>query len=237
MQDHSTRIPSFPTNLQDYAPWVATYGLTAPYGECQCGCGGRTRIATANDSKTQVAKGKPVRFLRGHHPKRQAVPRQACANCGRVQKLKAHGECATCYNHRRKYGTARPPDRPVGHVRGQDSPHWKGEGATPHTKRNRARSRYDLGPCQNCGKPGVDRHHVDGDTGNNTPKNVMILCRHCHMEMDGRLERFKANRNATEVMPPQPCINCGRVVKPRRLGRCASCREYLKRHGRDKPCQ
>lgn len=40
MQPHNTLTPFFPENLDDYAPWVAKHGLLAPYGKCQCGCGG-----------------------------------------------------------------------------------------------------------------------------------------------------------------------------------------------------
>lgn len=67
MQRHSTRIPSFPENLNDYAPWVATHGLTAPYGECQCGCGNKAAIATTSSRKYGWVKGWPVRYLNHHH--------------------------------------------------------------------------------------------------------------------------------------------------------------------------
>lgn len=66
MQLHSTRLPSFPENLNDYAPWVAKHGLIAPYGECQCGCGEKTRICNhARPYKGQVF-GEPIRFVKGH---------------------------------------------------------------------------------------------------------------------------------------------------------------------------
>lgn len=66
MRPHSTRLPYFPENLDDHAPWVAEHGLTAPYGECQCGCGEKTSIATCNDPRTGIAKGEPSRYIRGH---------------------------------------------------------------------------------------------------------------------------------------------------------------------------
>lgn len=65
MSDH-TRVPYFPENLQDYAPWVAKHGLTAPYGECQCGCGGAVRIAPCDKLARDQARGHPVRFIMGH---------------------------------------------------------------------------------------------------------------------------------------------------------------------------
>jgi 5-methylcytosine-specific restriction endonuclease McrA len=50
----------------------------------------------------------------------------------------------------------------------------------------------DIGPCVSCGAERSERHHIDGDTRNNTPENVISMCRKCHMREDGRLEQFKA---------------------------------------------
>ncbi len=67
---------------------------------------------------------------------------------------------------------------------------WKGDLATKGAGRGRARLRFPLGPCQRCGKEGIDRHHKDGNTLNNNPENILILCRLCHMKEDGRMESF-----------------------------------------------
>lgn len=45
-----------------------------PAGLCQCGCGGRTRIASHDYPKYGHIKGEPVRFLPGHHRRAQARP-------------------------------------------------------------------------------------------------------------------------------------------------------------------
>jgi len=58
--------PTFPENITDYAPWVAKYGLTAPYGECQCCCGEKTKIARWTKSSKGIVKGKPYRYINGH---------------------------------------------------------------------------------------------------------------------------------------------------------------------------
>lgn len=63
---YSTRVPSFPANLSDYAPWVTTHGLVAPYGECQCGCGATTAIAKVTNGRYGHAAGEPVRFIFSH---------------------------------------------------------------------------------------------------------------------------------------------------------------------------
>lgn len=68
---------------------------------------------------------------------------------------------------------------------------WKGEKAKDKTKRKRTQRRYTLGPCERCGKEGRDRHHVDADLNNNRPDNILILCRRCHMEVDGRMKDGK----------------------------------------------
>ncbi len=62
MQSHSTRVPYFPENLEEYAPWVATYGLVAPYGECQCGCGKDAPISSFTKLEEGTRQGKANSF-------------------------------------------------------------------------------------------------------------------------------------------------------------------------------
>jgi hypothetical protein len=38
-----------------------------PEGYCQCGCGGKTSLATRNDKRIGWVKGKPLRFINNHH--------------------------------------------------------------------------------------------------------------------------------------------------------------------------
>lgn len=121
-------------------------------------------------------------------------------------------------------------------LRGPKHPEWKGDAANPKTKRNRAVRLYELRACDRCGKPGTDRHHRDGDTGNNTPENIAILCRHCHMEIDGRLASLAAHSAARHhPLPAKACLHCGRLAKPLRRGRCGACSEYLRRRGQERP--
>jgi len=51
-----------------------------------------------------------------------------------------------------------------------------------------ARRLYPLGGvCAECEvATATDRHHWDGDQLNNAPENVVLLCRRCHMRIDGR---------------------------------------------------
>ena len=37
--------------------------------------------------------------------------------------------------------------------------------------------------CEKCGSTqNIDVHHIDGNYNNNTPENLMILCRSCHIK-------------------------------------------------------
>lgn len=75
---------------------------------------------------------------------------------------------------------------------GEQNPFWKGDNAKVETGRARALSIYrDIGPCTRCGNPKSERHHIDGNTLNNNPKNIEVLCRRCHMQADGRLDKFR----------------------------------------------
>jgi hypothetical protein len=41
--------------------------------------------------------------------------------------------------------------------------------------------------CQLCGATkNVDVHHIDGNYQNNTPDNLMIVCRSCHMKLHNK---------------------------------------------------
>lgn len=69
---------------------MATPDSTIPAGYCQCGCGRRTKIATANNTKRGYTKGQHRFFVVGHglYRKRDEPddsPVRTCRTC-RVQK-------------------------------------------------------------------------------------------------------------------------------------------------------
>lgn len=127
--------------------------------------------------------------------------------------------------------------RPRLWCRGDRNPHWKGDAAGDNSKRERAQHLFALGPCERCGEPGVERHHKDGDPGNNKRRNVKIVCRRCHMAIDGRLERATASLVARSQIfqPLKPCVNCKRPFKPLRRGKCHACYDYFHRVGKERP--
>jgi hypothetical protein len=127
----------------------------------------------------------------------------------------------------------RGPAKPL--LFGPDHPQWKGDAALTTTKRMRAQRAYPLTDCDECGDPATDRHHIDGDTGNNAPENIARLCRRCHMRVDGRLAQLAAFGRARKPQPSKPCSNCARPYKPLRRGRCAACAQYLRINGIERP--
>lgn len=168
-----------------------------------------------------------------------SAPRD-CPNC-KVSHTGPGITCGACSSYKYRTGKPRPhvgDGRKVAGLKQEKNPAWKGDAACDDTKRGRARRLYKLGPCEHCGKPGTDRHHRDGDTGNNVPENIAILCRKCHQNDDGRtvtiLAILKANSDKMKT-PPVACQHCGRVGKRRWRGKCGACNEYLRRTGRPRP--
>jgi predicted Zn-ribbon and HTH transcriptional regulator len=112
---------------------------------------------------------------------------------------------------------------------------WKGDQASDHAKRLRARRWYALpSACEACGRSDrkIERHHADGNPGNNDPANIWFVCRSCHQRIDGRAALAAARLAAANpVHEPTPCSNCGRIYKPLRGGRCPTCARCWKQHG------
>jgi|SRR5579864_579601 len=120
--------------------------------------------------------------------------------------------------------------RQVGTMTEERHPLWLGDRVSRNAARKRTRRMYPLGDCERCGKSATDRHHKDDNTANNHPSNVSILCRRCHMEVDGRLAALIAMAKAPRVIkPPRPCGKCDRPFKPLRRGLCNSCYERERR--------
>ena len=75
---------------------------------------------------------------------------------------------------------------------GRDHYNWKADKITVRSGRTRALRLFPvIGPCVKCGNPRSERHHIDDNTANNSSHNIVIVCRRCHMQADGRLEQFK----------------------------------------------
>jgi hypothetical protein len=167
----------------------------------------------------------------------RVLPDYCCPECGTMFRPRyvSSRYCSRKCSWANNGGNPRPASYPVESIpRGTNHSAWKGDAAAPNTKRNRARKAYALTVCERCGKPARDRHHKDDDTGNNVRENIALLCRRCHMAIDGRLEIFRAlaRKNHRAMRSgPKPCANCGRLWKPLRRGRCEACDAYWRRRG------
>lgn len=71
----------------------------------------------------------------------------------------------------------------------EKNPMWKGDKIFQAGGRQRARRWFKLKNfCENCGAKAKDRHHKDGNPLNNSPENILSLCRKCHVHIDGRIK-------------------------------------------------
>lgn len=120
---------------------------------------------------------------------------------------------------------------------------WKGDKITEKSGRSRAVRVYPkIGACVKCGASRAERHHKNGNTADNSPGNIEIVCRKCHMKEDGRLVRFieMAKQNqpvaiaARAAMPkPTHCPKGHLYVKKNKRG-CGVCYVCLNEYKRDK---
>ena len=74
---HKRRLPRFirghSSRLVDYTTRRAKLpeGWIAPSGLCECGCGDKTPISTRTDTQWGRYAGYPIRFIKGHNPRRK----------------------------------------------------------------------------------------------------------------------------------------------------------------------
>jgi 5-methylcytosine-specific restriction endonuclease McrA len=171
-----------------------------------------------------------------------------CSICSKESESLKNGKCQTCNYHHKRYGitTAGQIINRQGINRKNnhryygkylsENPGWKGINSNNASKRRRAVRRIPLGPCSKCGAPGTDRHHADRDLDNINFDNIEILCRSCHMAVDGRAQRLaEAGRKKIGTKTLKQCVNCGELKNPLRKGLCHRCNEYQRRNNSDRP--
>lgn len=87
-----------------------------------------------------------------------------------------------------------------------------GDKAKKGTGQMRAYTKFrEIQPCVKCGTKYEDtfqmiRHHIDENTLNNSPENVVFMCRRCHMDHHRdklteykKLKHYGSKRNTTKV--------------------------------------
>lgn len=103
MRGQTTRILHLPEDVENYAPWVADSGLTAPYGKCQCGCGQDAPISTRQRASRGVRKGQPQLYILGHIGKLKTYSSLEDAFLSNVE-IKGKDECWLWQGTRRGNG-------------------------------------------------------------------------------------------------------------------------------------
>lgn len=104
----------------------------------------------------------------------------------------------------------------------------------------RKENKFKKETCQICGKSAYEQKFKDGNHKNFNPDNLVIVCRRCSMQIDGRLDKLveagKNQKNKIRFMAHE-CIICKKMIdKPggSRKGRCRNCYAYRERNGFDK---
>jgi hypothetical protein len=87
-----------------------------------------------------------------------------------------------------------------------------------------------VGPCP----PGLECRHLDGNPANNRLDNLIWGTR---IENQDDRRRHGIIGKGLKTQPPKPCLNCGRLTKPRINGRCNACNQYFKTHGKERTAE
>jgi hypothetical protein len=166
---------------------------TIPYGYCQCGCGQKTSIARQTDSRRKHKKGKPIKFIHGHHA-----------------RLQPNGENA----HRWKGGVYKNQDRRT-LIYNPDHPRT--------AENNSYVFQSILIAEKALGKflpPKSEIHHFDNNPSNDDPSNL-VICenRRYHFLLHRRKRAFIACGNANW----RKCGICKKHDNPENLYISNSC--------------
>lgn len=154
-----------------------------PYGYCQCGCGGKTRLARATDPRYGHVKGQPVRFLKGHHRRVQPASEETRSRL------------------RESIG------------RGSAHASWKAEGAayrTLHARLNRSHPRS--GVCEACGATGRMTHYalIHGHEYSDQREDYRELCVRCHAKYDGFDQRVVSSETREKISAAKKAMYASR---------------------------
>lgn len=158
------------------------------------------------------ARGRRIRVKRPRFERSTAGQEEhACVKCGRpifLMPSKAKESmrhfcdvpCRSAWltDNRGIFHIAENPERRKKKL-GDKNPRWGGDNVGANAGRTRAQRMFQLGKCDLCNKPAVDRHHRNGNTLDNRPENIQPLCRSCHMKVDGRLKNLEKCRIARKA--------------------------------------
>lgn len=126
---------------------------------------------------------------------------------------------------------------------GENHQNWKGDNITERSGRCRAKAMYpDVGPCVECGSVKAERHHNDENTRNNSPENIIPLCRRCHtkrhprsrdrinkMQSRGVIAAAELKRQQTQCKRGHELAGDNLFITSEGKRGCKSCRKIHKR--------
>ena len=78
-------------------------------------------------------------------------------------------------------------DSQIGLFLQERHPLWRGENGSKQAGNKRARRIFKVETCEKCGADPkistIHRHHMDGNTLNNSASNIQFLCCRCHARL------------------------------------------------------
>ena len=107
------------------------------------------------------------------------------------KNVKYKRNCNNCKKLYTGWGKSWCSKKCIQRPKGEQSPSWKGDNITKQTGRWRAEKMYPLKPCEVCGSKKSERHHIDNNPINNSPENIMYVCRKHHVAIDNRLQKAR----------------------------------------------
>ncbi len=114
----------------------------------------------------------------GRHELQIETPIKYCEYCGKKlerKRLKSGYRESMYWFSRRKYCDLSCANKAAGKTR-ENNPTQSSQ-----TSRQRAREMIPLSDCQLCGANGyTEVHHIDKNPLNNSPNNLIRLCKSCH---------------------------------------------------------
>jgi len=98
-------------------------------------------------------------------------------------RARQRGEDVPLMKRGPKKGFKQSPEHIAKRIRvGAEHHAWKGALVSAKSGRSRAlRAFKSIGSCVLCGNQKAERHHKNGNTADNSPANIEIVCRRCHM--------------------------------------------------------